>query len=125
MNEQCISRRTFLLVSGCAFTAVPLTMALSGCGGGGGNTATTAATGDFSVVSTTNATGHQHSIAVKASDLTAGVQVTYTTTTTLSHSHTVTITPAQINDIKGGNSDNITTNFDTNGHNHDFLIKKP
>ena len=119
-----MNRREFLLVAGSAVAVVPLAAALSGCGGGGG-AAAPAAAGDFTITSTPDNTGHQHTITVKAADLAAGATVTYTTSLDFAHTHTVTITAAQFNDVNEGRTDNIGTNPDNTGHTHDFPVKKP
>ena len=127
MKRDSMNRREFLFATGCAAVALPLATALSGCGGGGGTPATTATTaGDFTITSSTTGATHEHSITIKAADLTAGLQVVYTSTQNGSgpHSHTVTVTPEQFTDINAGKSDNISSSTDF-GHHHDFPIKKP
>lgn len=126
MEKQGMNRREFLVMAGGAVAAIPLVAALSGCGSSGGTAAPVApaAGADFTITSTVDNTGHTHKITVKASDLAAGLQVTYTSTNDSAHTHTVTITPAQINDINAGKTDNIRSSIDL-GHDHDFPVKKP
>ncbi len=123
-----MERREFLIRAGFALVAAPTFLNIAACGGGGGGTPAPApaAAGDFTVTSTLN-NGHTHDITVRAADLAAGASITYTSTVggAIPHSHTVTLTPANINDINTGKTDNVSSNPDATGHSHDWAIKKP
>jgi predicted small lipoprotein YifL len=124
-----MKRREFLKRAGFAVVAAPTVLSIAACGGGGGTSVPPQATpsaGDFTVTSTA-VNGHTHDITVKAADLAAGTGVTYTSTVggSIPHTHTVTLTPAIINDINAGKTDNVSSNPDSTGHTHDWPIKKP
>ena len=123
-----MERREFLIRAGVALIAAPAALSIAACGGGGGGggAPAPAAAGDFTVTST-SVNGHTHDITVKAADLAAGVSVTYTSSVggAIPHTHTVTLTPAIINDINGGKTDNVSSNPDATAHGHDWAIKKP
>ena len=95
-----MERREFLFRLGRAIVAAPAILSIAACGGGGG-TSTTVTGGDFTVTSSVN-DAHTHDITVKASDLAAGVSVTYS-----------------------GTGGNVTGTPAANGHSHGWLIKKP
>jgi hypothetical protein len=124
MNYLEMDRRKFLVMTATFIAVAPLVGVLSSCGTGGNSAAQPSiSAGDFTVTSSTVAL-HTHTITVKASDLTAGIQVVYSSTTSSGHTHTVTITAAEINDLNSGKTDTISSSTDS-GHAHDFSIKKP
>ena len=107
-------RREFLVRMGGVLVAVPFVLEAVGCGDDAG--------GKFAVTSTTDTTGHTHSITVLCADLTAN-GVTYTSSRT-DHTHTVTLGLTQLQMIAGGGSVDVTSSTDSS-HSHQWSIRKP
>jgi hypothetical protein len=117
-----MNRRSFILRVGGALVAVPTVLTLTSCGdddGGGGNPDANLGATSFQA-STSDNSGHVHSITVQCSDL-AGNSATYTSTEAAAHTHTVTLDSTQLAAIANGDTVMVDTN-DT--HAHTWAISK-
>jgi hypothetical protein len=108
-----------VLVVIMAGTLVGMTFAAAGC-------TKKAATGDFSVTSSTDS-GHSHAATVLGKDVdTPPAQAVYTSTVVGGHSHQITLTKANLDAIRNGQSVSVvSTPAGSNGHTHTWVIKKP
>jgi hypothetical protein len=79
---------------------------------------------DFTVTSSVVG-AHSHTIVVRAADLAAGTGVTYTSSIAFGHIHTVTLTPQIIGDLNAGGTETVTSDPDSTGHSHDWVITEP
>ena len=126
-DTQGISRRSFVEKSlkagagvlGLAAGSGAIVTLLSGCGG--------AASADFSVTSTPDATAHSHLVTISGTDVDSPPdQKILTSSATFLHTHEVTMTKADYDAIDGGQTVSKTcTLTGTPPHTHTFSIKRP
>lgn len=117
-----MNRRSFILRVGGAVIAVPAALTLTACGGdddGGGTPDANLGATSFQA-STSDNSGHSHSITVQCSDL-SGNSATYTSTEGGGHNHSVTLDATQLAAIANGDTVMVDT---TDLHPHTWAISK-
>lgn len=117
-----MNRRSFILHVGGALVAVPAVLTLTACGddGGGGDTPDANLGATSFQASTSDNSGHSHSITVQCSDL-SGNTATYTSTEGGGHTHSVTLDSTQLAAIADGETVMVDT---TDLHPHTWAISK-
>jgi hypothetical protein len=119
-----MNRRSFILRVGGALVAVPAVLSLTACGdddGGGGGTPDANLGATSFQASTSDNSGHSHSITVQCSDL-SGNSATYTSTSGGGHTHSVTLDSTQLAAIANG--DTVMVDTTDGGHAHTWAIAK-
>jgi hypothetical protein len=103
----------------------PLLLSIAACGDGSVNFTIVPPGGVDFVVTSSIVNGHSHDINIKGVDLFVGLGAVYASTTAAGHTHTVTLSSGTISDLNARRTSTVTTNPDSTGHRHDFVITKP
>ena len=104
-----VTRRKFVEGIG----AGTVVLSLNACGGGDGGSGPGFGAG-CSATGIANIANHGHTLTVPAADLSSGASKTYNIQGTADHNHQVTFTPAQLTDLRNGNSVIVTSTAGTN-----------
>ena len=122
-----MERRTFFVKAGVLFS-LPLIITEIGCDSSGDSDDMTGPTdGDSNTfkITSSNGTGHSHTVTISQSNVDSPPSNDITiTTSSAGHIHTITITKSDYESLAAGNTIiKISTN--NSGHSHTFSIKVP
>ncbi len=117
-----MKRRNFLKASMEIAAASLGALLMTSC-----NNSTSPSTDSQTINSMTASTGpsHTHTITIKKSEVETPAAISRETSSSSGHTHTFSMTQAQLQSVKDGNNQTITTAANGSpAHTHDFVISK-
>ncbi|MGE0401587.1 MAG: hypothetical protein AB7T06_33105 [Kofleriaceae bacterium] len=96
--------------------------ALAACGDDGGSSTADAAPAECTTPTNSITSNHGHVLMVSLADVNAGMAKTYDLTGTANHSHSLMVTAAQFQQLKDGQTLNLTSTSG-GGHTHNVSVQ--